>query len=111
IRLAGGLRERPHRHDWKAAVTVEAASLDTAGLVVDFVLLGKTLNGILGQFEKQRLENHPHFQGGRRNASAENVARYIYEKVKKEMKSKRYRVANVTVWEAPGCSADYYETD
>ncbi|MEK6539316.1 MAG: 6-carboxytetrahydropterin synthase, partial [Deltaproteobacteria bacterium] len=46
----------------------------------------------------------------RENPSSENIARYIFNQFKKEIKGKGIKVARVRVWESDNAAATYYES-
>jgi 6-pyruvoyltetrahydropterin/6-carboxytetrahydropterin synthase len=43
------------------------------------------------------------------NPSSENIAKWIYESLKKKVESKQCNMTSVTVWENETASATYYE--
>ena len=104
LRLADGSKEAEHWHNWLVAADISGDKLDGMGLVIDFGLLREQLKGIVGEFGNNALEKNACFQ--RNNASAENVARYIYEKLEPKL-PKNVKLAGVRVVEEPGCSAKF----
>jgi hypothetical protein len=50
---------------------------------------------------------HPAFAG--KSTSAEEVARYFFAEVRKGLGGEGRLLRRVRVWEAPGCSATYFE--
>jgi len=109
---------RPHGHNYRVAVTVQAERLNACGMVCDFSLIKK----VVGRFDHSTIETTSIFDDGRPfidhfdNATAENIALAIRAAVKKEMGDDRKmgninadvsRVevgetgGNIVVWEAP----------
>ncbi|MCK4871132.1 MAG: 6-carboxytetrahydropterin synthase [Phycisphaerales bacterium] len=101
-----GVREQPHRHDWYVVVHVVGDELDEDGLLCDFHELQRSLEEVIEPFRDGVLNAMPPFDTI--NPSAERVARHIAERMSSVCAdARRYRVADVTVSEAPGCRARY----
>jgi len=79
LTTAQGQKEPVHSHDWIVCSAVSADRLDEMGLVVDFDDLKAKIEEVTSLFNGARLEELSCFQGV--NASAENVAKYIYDKI------------------------------
>lgn len=99
-----GVTEPLHEHDWQVCAAVCAEHLNEDGLVMDFEELKRLVEGILQDFRGRPLETNPLFE--RRNASAENVARLLYEQLKPQLPD-TVRLDYVEVTEAPGCRARF----
>ena len=80
-------------------------TLDGIGLVVDFEHLKKALGEVAGRFHYKDLNEHPDLAG--RSISAEVVAHYFFDEVRKGLGDEGGRLVRVRVWEAPGCTATY----
>ncbi|HIJ66987.1 MAG TPA: 6-carboxytetrahydropterin synthase [Planctomycetes bacterium] len=93
-----------HEHKWVVRSAVSAEELDENGLVVDFHWLGAKINGVAQLLDGARLEELACFGGT--SASAENVAKYIYDKLK-PLLPERVKLQYVEVSEAAGCWARY----
>lgn len=108
-RLTDG--ERPieplHGHDWRVEAVAAGESLDRIGVVVDFEILKRVVGEVASRFHYKDINEHPAFAG--RSPSAEAVARYFFEEVRKGLAVGGGALRRVRVWEAPGCSATYYE--
>ncbi len=108
LRNYNGACENLHGHNWKVIVTVEGEKLDETGLLIDFKELKKILKHILQELDHKLLNDIPFFQ--KNNPSSENIARYIFENLKKALKQKsELKVKKVTVFENEKTSASYYE--
>ncbi|MCJ7675010.1 MAG: 6-carboxytetrahydropterin synthase [Sedimentisphaerales bacterium] len=101
---ADGSKERPHRHQWSVTAHVSSETLDNRGVVMDFQQLKATLDNIVAELDKTTLSKIDYFQ--RNKPSAENVAKYIYEKLEPEL-PKGLRLRSIKVVEKPGCSARF----
>ncbi len=101
----GGKCEELHGHNFKVEVTVAAPKLNSAGLLIDFRVLKKWLAEILEDIDHKYLNTLPFFAGI--NPSAENIARYISEKMEAEAKKVSVKVSKVKIWESENASATY----
>ena len=104
LRLPDGSKEPLHDHDWKIAVSVTSKKLNKTGLVIDFHCLKGFLDSAVSDIDGQQLEKIEFFQ--KNNSSAENVAKYIYEKLE-TMLPKSVKLEDVTVTEETGCLAKF----
>ena len=73
---------------------------------MDFRVLQEMIDKTVAGFDNAALESISYFQ--QNNPSAENVARYIYEKLRIEL-PEGVKLRNVRVVEEPGCSAKFHE--
>ena len=104
---AGRPIEPVHGHDWRVEVVAAGESLDRLGVVVDFEHLKEAVGEVCRRFHYKDLNAHPAF--ARQSPSAETVARYIFQEVRKGMGAEGKHLRRVRIWEAPGCSATYAE--
>ncbi|WP_029552282.1 6-pyruvoyl trahydropterin synthase family protein [Thermocrinis jamiesonii] len=93
-----GKPEPLHGHTWTVEVYIRADSLDEGGMGKDFVEIDNFLKEILPDY---KLLNEVFSF----SPSAENVARWLYQKVKEKYPS----VEKVVVWETENCGAEYFE--
>jgi 6-pyruvoyltetrahydropterin/6-carboxytetrahydropterin synthase len=96
-----------HGHDWRVEVVAAGESLDRLGVVVDFERLKEALAEVVAGFHYRDINEHPAFAGA--SPSAEAVARYVFQAVRRGMGEEGRLLRRVRVWEAPGCSATYFE--
>jgi 6-pyruvoyltetrahydropterin/6-carboxytetrahydropterin synthase len=94
-----------HGHDWRVEAVAAGDTLDEIGVVVDFEVLKEVTREIAARFHYKDINEHPDFAG--LSVSAEVVARYFFDEVKKGLKDEGRLLRRVRVWEAPGCSATY----
>lgn len=107
LKLADGSFEPRHGHRWKVAVLMQAEKLDSIGVVVDFESLKPCLKKILSEVNETVFNDHPEFKDSRPNPSTENIAHFIYQRLKKTFSCGSARIAKVTVWETPDASGSY----
>ena len=99
--------EPVHGHDWRVEVVAAGPELDRFGVVIDFEILKKALAAIGETFHYKDMNEHPAFR--EQSPSAEAVARHVFLELRRLLGDEGGRLRRVRVWEAPGCSAVYYE--
>ena len=102
LALSDGSKEPEHHHNWTVTVNVGSNKLNDMGLVMDFGQLKTHLLNIICEFDNIALDSTDYFQ--KNSPSAENVARYIFEKLRTKL-PKAVILQSVKVTEEPGCSA------
>jgi 6-pyruvoyltetrahydropterin/6-carboxytetrahydropterin synthase len=107
LRNYPGNCEKPHGHNWKVKVTVRATELDELGMAVDFTVVKKELNAIMDELDHINLNEHPAFL--EQNPSSENIAIFIFERLKETLTSDRYHPYSVTVLETDKSGVTYRE--
>jgi 6-pyruvoyltetrahydropterin/6-carboxytetrahydropterin synthase len=107
LRLYDGKYENLHGHNWGATVIVEAEELDAMGVGIDFVVLKKKVDAILSKLDYQNINEVPPFD--KLNPSAENIARWLFDALNADIKTKTIRVKRVEIREMEDCGAAYYE--
>ena len=100
-----GKCENVHGHNYKIRVTLHGEQLDSIGLLVDFVDVKRHLQTIIDRLDHQFMNDIPPFT--ELNPSAENLARYFYEELQRDVAP--VRVGAVTVWETDTTAATYHE--
>ena len=104
LTLPSGSKEPLHHHNWSVAADVGGDKLDSMGLVIDFHRLKAMLDGIVDELGNRSLDKIDYFR--QNGASAENVAKYIYEKLQAKL-PKDINLNYIKVAEEPGCSAKF----
>ncbi len=104
LALPDGSREPAHQHNWAVTAEVSGSELNKMGLVMDFQRLRVMLDNIAGELDNNAIEKIGYFQ--KNCSSAENIAKYIYEKLEPKL-PKGVRLKAVTVGEERGCSARF----
>lgn len=100
----GTLIEEPHEHEWVCEVSFASEELDEAGMLADFRDVDRVIDSVLAPLTSKALHVAQEFSGT--SASAENVAKHIFERLKEAFPE---RIARVQVWEDASHSATYYE--
>ncbi len=104
LRLADGMLEPVHDHDWHVIAVVASPKLNGCDLVMDFHELEQLLDAVMRQLHHTHLNDLPAF--AERNPSAERVAEFIAGQLMPGLAG-RAQLARVSVTEAPGCVASY----
>lgn len=104
LTLPDGSKEPVHSHNWAVTAYVGSNTVSNMGLVMDFRRLKAMLDDIVAEFDNVALEGIDYFQ--QNNSTAENVARYIYEKLQTTL-PKGVKLEAVEVAEEPGCAAKF----
>lgn len=106
LSFADGSTEAAHSHNWAVTAAVSRRETDENGMVFDFRILKKMLREIVAEFKDGKIENAIYFK--KNNTSAENVAGYIYDRLKGRLEP-IISLEYVEVLESPGCRAKYSE--
>lgn len=102
-----GKCENLHGHNWRIQVVITAEKLNDIGLAMDFHELKKMTNELISTLDHSVLNEM--FPFTEINPSSENIAKWVYDSIKKKLNSNNIVVASVTVWEAEAASATYYD--
>jgi len=105
--LPEGSKEPVHHHNWLVSAGVSSDKLNSMAVVMDFQELKAMVDNIVSEFDNMALNEISYFR--RNNPSAENVARYIYEKLRAEL-PEGVKLQNIRVVEEPGCTANFSES-
>ncbi len=105
IRLCDGSFKTPHIHNWLCEIFLSSEKLDECNCVIDFCLIDLTLTKVLHSLEGKKIHELDAFAG--RSASAELIARYIFENTASELLENSALIAKVTVWEDEAHGASY----
>jgi 6-pyruvoyltetrahydropterin/6-carboxytetrahydropterin synthase len=102
-----GKCERLHGHNWKVQVHVIAESLNEIDIAMDFHELKGLTDEVISPLDHSVLNEI--FPFTEKNPSSENIAKWIYDSLRKKIDNDNTRVSAVTVWESETSSATYYE--
>ncbi len=108
LRSLGGRCEELHGHNWKIEVSVVSDRLTKQGIVIDFGILKEKLAKIVSTLDHTYLNDLPCFAG--KEPSSENIARYIFDQLKPELKPFPVKLKRVTAWESDTANATYFGT-
>ena len=105
LRNYKGKCENLHGHNWKVEVTVSSETLDDTGMAIDFTILKQKTTTIIEHLDHSHLNEIPHFI--KINPSSENIAAYIFNLLKEELKDTPVLLTKVSVWESDTSRASY----
>ena len=106
LRNYRGKCENVHGHNYRVQVIVRGEELDQTGMLAYFVELKRLLRAISEPLDHVFLNDLEPFR--QTNPSAENIARYIWEKMSEGLRVENpVEVAEVKVWETDIQSATY----
>jgi len=105
--LLDGSKEPVHHHNWLVSADVSSDKLNSMAVVMDFQELKAMVDDIVSEFDNVALNEISYFR--QNNPSAENVARYIYEKLRAKL-PEGVKLQNIRVVEEPGCAANFSES-
>ncbi|HEX9761382.1 MAG TPA: 6-carboxytetrahydropterin synthase QueD [Candidatus Acidoferrales bacterium] len=102
-----GKCENVHGHNYKVRLTLVGESLDSIGLLYDFVHVKRVMKAVIESLDHKFLNDFPPFDSV--NPSAENIAKYFYEQAVRQLPaaSNGARISGVTVWETDVTAATY----
>ena len=103
-----GKCENMHGHNWKVQVSVMAENLNNIDIAIDFHDLKRMACEIIAPLDHAYLNDL--FPFTEKNPSSENIAKWIFDSLKKKIVEENVRVSAVTVWESDTASATYYES-
>ncbi len=107
IRGYDGPCSRPHWHNWKVTVEAMTDVLDQLGMGIDFYSLQKLTQEVVSKFDHRDINGIPPFDKSL-NPTSENLARYIFDEIKKQLPS-HARLSYVAVAETSQYTAKYSE--
>ena len=107
LREYDGKCERLHGHNWKVEVTITGTKLGEDGMLIDFGLVKEAAKKVLSDLDHQFLNELEPFKTD--NPSSENIARYLYGALARDLNDDRIRVSKVTAWESDSACASYME--
>jgi len=108
LRHYEGKCENLHGHNFAVEAVVEGSRLsEGTEIVLDFKVLKIALKSVLERIDHQVLNNVPPFD--EQNPSSENLAKFIYQNMSKEIAPHGVRMYSVTVSEKAAQSATYLE--
>ncbi len=102
-----GACSRLHGHNWKVEVEVEARQLDKLGMGLDFKVIRRSANELVGELDHRYLNEVSPFDN--LNPTAENIAAYLYRGLAERLNDERIQVRTVTLWETDRACVRYTE--
>jgi 6-pyruvoyltetrahydropterin/6-carboxytetrahydropterin synthase len=101
-----GKCENLHGHNYKIEIYARGGELDHIGLLVDFGELKEAADEVVAYLDHRNINELPPFDE-ELNPSAENLARYILERVASRVGDDRVSVYKVRCFETPTSVATY----
>src|SRR5215210_6968875 len=101
-----GKCENLHGHNYKIEIYARGRELNEVGLLVDFVELKQAADEIVNFLDHKNINELPPFDE-KLNPSAENLARFILERVARRVTDERVQVYKVRCFETPTSVATY----
>ena len=101
----GGKCEELHGHNFVVEASVAAGSLNKEGLLIDFRILKEWTDEILDGLDHKYLNDLTYFKD--KNPSAENLARFIHDRMSAKAHHKNIEVSCITVWESENARVSY----
>ena len=101
-----GKCENLHGHNYKVEIYARGRELDNIGLLVDFGELKDAADEVVQYLDHRNINELPPFDE-ELNPSAENLARYILERVSSRVGDDRVQVYKVRCFETPTSVATY----
>ena len=106
LRYLRGKCEALHGHNWKVEVSVASNRLGKGGLVIDFGILKQKVDSVLKSMDHTYLNDLPSFSG--KEPSSENIAKYIFDRMKTELKGHSVILKKVAAWESETSRVTYF---
>lgn len=101
-----GKCENLHGHNYNIEIYARGSELDNIGLLVDFGVLKEAADEVVLYLDHRNINELPPFDV-ELNPSAENLARYILERVAARVGDERVKVYKVRCFETPTSVATY----
>ena len=101
-----GKCENLHGHNYKIEIYARGSELNNIGLLVDFVELKAAADEIVQYLDHRNINELPPFDK-ELNPSAENLARFILERVARRVTDDRVQIYKVRCFETPTSIATY----
>jgi 6-pyruvoyltetrahydropterin/6-carboxytetrahydropterin synthase len=105
LRNYKGKCESLHGHNWKVEVLVSSLKLNSSGMVMDFGELKKITQTALEELDHKNISELDYFKD--HNPSSEEIARYIFNKLKDQISAKDCQLEQIRVWETDTSCAVY----
>ena len=101
-----GKCENLHGHNYKIEIYARGNELNNIGLLVDFVELKQAADDLVTYLDHKNLNELEPFVVDQ-NPSAENVARFVLEKLAAKINDERVQIYKVRCFETPTSVATY----
>ncbi len=105
LRNYKGKCENLHGHNYRVQLVMQGQTLDEAGMLMDFTDMKRELKRVSEYLDHRHLNELPPFDVV--NPSAENIAKFFCDELRKSLPDSRARIKEVNVWETDRQYATY----
>jgi len=100
-----GACKRMHGHNWVVEAMVEGEQINKIGMVIDFKDIKNELENIISRLDHQYLNDLEPFIEN--NPTAENISKYIYKELSKNINTDNIKVSEIKLWETNSSAVIY----
>jgi len=99
--------KRMHGHNWTVEAKVEGNKINKIGMVIDFKDVKNKLGEIISRLDHRYLNDVEPFKEN--NPTAENISKYIYKELSKNINTDNIKVSEIKLWETSNSAVIYTE--
>ena len=99
--------KRMHGHNWLVEAEVQGENINEIGMVIDFKYIKNNLKTIITKLDHQFLNDLEPFIND--NPTAENISKYIYKELSKNINTDNIKVSEIKLWETKNSAVTYTE--
>ena len=99
--------KRMHGHNWLVEAEVQGNNINEIGMVIDFKDIKNNLKTIVSKLDHQFLNDLEPFMND--NPTAENISKYIYKELSKNINTDNIKVSEIKLWETKNSAVTYTE--
>ena len=99
--------KRMHGHNWIVEAKIEGDNINSIGMVIDFKDIKKSLANIISKLDHRFLNEIEPFTED--NPTAENISKYIYKELSKNINTDNIKVSEIKLWETNNSAVIYTE--
>jgi len=107
LREFTGKCENLHGHNWRIEIYVIGQELGPNGILIDFKLVKERAHKIIQELDHTFLNHLKPFE--KVNPSSENIARFVFSSLSRELNTDQLKVSRVSAWESDSACATYME--
>ena len=100
-----GACKRMHGHNWVVEAKVEGEQINKIGMIIDFKDIKNELENIISRLDHQYLNDLEPFMEN--NPTAENISKYIYKELSKNINTDNIKVSEIKLWETSSSAVIY----
>lgn len=99
--------KRMHGHNWVVEAQIQGINTNKIGMVIDFKDIKLMLAKITDQLDHRFLNELEPFEN--QNPTAENISKYIYKELSKNINTDTIKVTQIKLWETDKAAVIYTE--